>query len=98
MRLDERSSFKVATENECKLAAWIKKQEQEGKEFTKTQNWKELNEAHALVHQSVQKYIDKNAQHDSNEHLLAVGNEIELATERVFEALNVVKRENCRVN
>ncbi len=96
MRLDERSTFKVATESECKLAAWIREQEQAGEPFTKTENWKELNEAHALVHQNVQKYIDRNAQHDSNDHLLQIGNDIERSTGRVFKALNVVKRERCR--
>ena len=96
MRLDERSTFKVATESECKLAAWIREQEQAGEPYTKTQNWKELNEAHALVHQNVQKYIDRNAEHDSNEHLLQIGNEIERSTGRVFKALNVVKRERCK--
>ncbi len=96
MRLDERSTFKVATETECHLAEWIREQEQAGVEYTKTQNWKELNEAHALVHQNVQKYIDRNAEHDSNEHLLQIGNDIERATGRVFKALNVVKREKCK--
>ena len=95
-RLDERSSFRVPNENECKLAAWIKEQEAQGHSYTKTQNWKELNEAHALVHQNVQKYIDRNAQNDSNEHLLAIGNDVEQATSRVFKALNVVKKENCK--
>ena len=95
-RLNERISFTVVTHKECGLAKWINEQEMQGKEFTKTQNWKELNEAHELVHKNVQKYIDKNAINDSNEHLLAIGNDIENATGRVFTALNVVKRENCK--
>ena len=95
-KLNERSTFKVPDETQCKLAAWIKEQEDANMAYTKTQNWKELNEAHAVVHKSVQKYIDKNAEHDSNEHLLQIGNEIEKATGRVFVALNVVKRENCQ--
>ncbi len=95
MKLNERSSFKVTTEKECKLAHWITEQESAGHPFTKTNNWKELNEAHALVHGTVQKYIDRNAQNDSNEHLLVIGNEIEDATGRVFAALNKVKQEHC---
>jgi methyl-accepting chemotaxis protein len=95
MKLNERSSFKVATEKECHLAKWIAEQEANNASYTKTQNWKELNEAHAIVHQTVQKYIDQNAKNDSNEHLLAIGNEIEEATGRVFKSLNKVKQEYC---
>ncbi|MEA3352313.1 MAG: methyl-accepting chemotaxis protein [Campylobacterota bacterium] len=95
-KLNERSTFRVATHKECNLAKWISQQEAQGHEFTKTANWKELNEAHALVHDGVQNYIDKNAQNDSNEHLLTLGNDIEHATSRVFKALNTVKVENCK--
>ncbi|MEA3498660.1 MAG: methyl-accepting chemotaxis protein [Campylobacterota bacterium] len=95
-KLDSRSTFKVATHKECGLAKWISEQELENKEFTKSSNWKELNDAHQLVHENVQKYIDKNAENDSNEHLLDIGDTIEKATARVFEALDVVKRENCK--
>ncbi len=94
-RLNERASFKVTNEHECKLAAWIKEQETAGRDFTKTENWKNLNVAHAQVHKSVQKYIDHNAQNDSNEHLLEIGNEIEHATGKVFEMLDIVKQEHC---
>ena len=95
-KLNERATFKVATHTECGLAKWIREQETAGHSYTQTANWKELNEAHALVHTGVQTYIDKNAQNDSNDHLLGIGNDIEKATSRVFVALNVVKRENCK--
>ncbi|MEA3383401.1 MAG: methyl-accepting chemotaxis protein [Campylobacterota bacterium] len=94
-RLNERSTFKVATHTECKLAKWIKEQELAGAAFTKTNNWKTLNEEHAKVHQNVQKYINQNAALDSNDHLLAIGNDIEEATGKVFKALNIVKQEHC---
>ncbi|RLA83839.1 MAG: hypothetical protein DRG78_03200 [Epsilonproteobacteria bacterium] len=94
-KLNERTTFKVPTENECELAKWIKDQENQGLEYTKSANWKELNDAHALVHSGVQKYIDQNAALDSNNHLLKTGNDIEHATGRVFVALNIVKKENC---
>ncbi len=97
-KLNERSSFRVATEKECNLAKWIEQQERENKPFVKTQIWKELNDAHALVHQNVQKYIDRNAANDSNDHLLTIGNEIEVATGQVFKTLNAIKRENCKQN
>ncbi len=95
-RLNERASFTVTNEHECKLAGWIKEQENAGYDFTKTENWKQLNIAHAQVHKTVQKYIDHNAQNDSNEHLLAIGNEIEHATGKVFAMLDIVKQENCK--
>ncbi|MEA3314883.1 MAG: methyl-accepting chemotaxis protein, partial [Campylobacterota bacterium] len=96
VKLNERSTFKVATHTECKLASWIKEQEINNAPFTKTQNWKNLNNAHKRVHQNVQKYIDHNAQNDSNDHLLQIGNEIEIATGEVFKTLNIVKQENCK--
>ncbi len=97
-RLNERASFTVKNEHECKLAGWIKEQESTGQSFTKTENWKQLNIAHAQVHKTVQKYIDHNAQNDSNEHLLEIGNEIEHATGKVFNMLDIVKQEHCKHN
>ena len=58
----------------------------------KTENWKTLKEAH----HNVQKYIDQNADNDSNEHLLRIANDIEQATGEVFKALNTAKREYCQ--
>jgi len=95
-KLNERATFKVATQTECGLAKWINEQELNNASYTKSANWKELNEAHALVHEGVQNYIDQNAAHDSNTHLLEIGNDIEKATGRVFVALNIVKKENCK--
>ena len=95
-RLNERTTFRVTTENECNLAKWIKEQEALNKEFTKTKNWEELNISHAQVHQNVQKYIERNAQNDSNEHLLNIGNQIETATGKVFTALDIVKSDLCK--
>ena len=93
--LNDRKSFKVATHTECSLAKWIVQQETEAKNFTKTQNWQELKDAHTLVHQGVQNYINKNASNASNDELLEIGSKIEKATGKVFVTLNVVKRENC---
>jgi methyl-accepting chemotaxis protein len=97
-RLNERSHFEVTNEHQCDLSHWMKEQEETNKPFTKTQIWKDLHEVHGLVHQNVQKYIDHNANNDSNEHLLEIGNEIEDATGKVFEMINAIKRENCKDN
>ena len=95
-RLNERATFTVVNEKQCDLAKWIQKQEENGESFTQTQNWKALNIAHAEVHQNVQKYINQNANNDSNEHLLKIGNDIEIATGKVFDALDIVKKESCQ--
>ena len=42
---------------ECHLGKWIVESEAEGKEYTKTQNWKELKQDHDSVHKNVQAYI-----------------------------------------
>ncbi len=95
-RLNERSSFKVTTEHECKLGKWMDDCEAQGLEFTKSSNWKHLHEVHAKVHGGVQSYIDKNANNDSNDHLLVTANEIEHATNEVFKSLDIIKIENCK--
>ena len=95
-KLNEKRSFRVATEHECGLGKWMDEMEKKGRACTHSPVWSELHEAHAGVHQNVQKYIDQNASHDSNEHLLETANEVERSTGRVFKALNVVKREYCK--
>jgi len=94
--LHKRDTFKVTTKDECNLAKWIKAQENNNESFTKTQNWEDLKKAHNTVHQGVQEYVQRNADNDSNEKLLEVGNKIEEATQKVFVSLNIVKRENCQ--
>ena len=95
MKLNERTTFKVATEKDCDLGKWIEEQEASNQAYTKTSNWKKLKDYHALVHGGVQEYLDKNANQDSNEHLLQTANKIEKATGEVFDSLNCVKRDNC---
>ena len=95
-RLNERSHFTVKNESECDLGAWIRDIESSGSPISKTENWRQLKDAHHRVHNNVQKYIDQNAQNDSNEHLLKIANDIEQATGEVFLALNTAKREHCQ--
>ena len=95
-RLNEKKSYKISTCKECNLAKWLSEQENKGESFTKTNNWVELNKSHALVHENVQKFIDLNADYATNDTLLAIGNEIEKATEEVFNHLDIVKQENCK--
>ena len=95
-RLNERATFKVVTQNECRLGKWMKECEEKGLEFTKSSNWKTLHEYHNQVHGGVQSYIDKSAGHESNENLLVVANNIETATGEVFKALDTIKIENCK--
>ena len=96
IRLNEKKSYKISTCKECNLAKWLSKQENTGALFTKTNNWVELNKSHASVHENVQKFIDLNAEYASNDTLLAIGNDIEKATEEVFMHLDIVKQENCK--
>ena len=95
-KLNERRTFKVATEHECGLGKWMDEMENKGTACTQQENWKQLQQAHAEVHQNVQKYIEQNSNNDSNEHLLHTANQIEKATGNVFKALNVVKRDYCK--
>ncbi|MDC7243306.1 MAG: methyl-accepting chemotaxis protein [Sphaerochaetaceae bacterium] len=96
LRLDERKSFKVATHNDCKLGKWMKECEEAGYKFTQSANWNKLHEYHDKVHSGVQSYIDKSANHDSNEQLLVIANDIEHSTDEVFKSLDILKVENCK--
>ena len=95
-RLNERATFRVVTENECRLGKWMKECEDKNLEFTKGSNWQTLHKYHNQVHGGVQNYIDKSAKHESNESLLVVANNIENATAEVFKALDIIKVENCK--
>ena len=95
-KLNERSSFRVTPANECALGRWIDEAEKAEEAYTQTSNWSHLKESHNKIHDQIQKYIDHNAEKDSNNHLLDIANEIEKATQEVFLSLNGVKIDNCK--
>ena len=92
-QLDSKTIWRVKTEKECNLGKWILEQENAGKAFTKTQNWKHLKEVHFNVHNSVQEIIENNAKNNI-EDMLSKSLDIDKAISDVFWTIQKVKREN----
>jgi len=93
-KLDEKSSFRVKTDNECNLGKWIKEQESQNKPFTKTSNWQHLKEVHRKVHNDVQQIINNYANNNLDTSLKLVS-ELDKAVSDVFWTIQNVKKENC---
>jgi hypothetical protein len=96
-KLNEHSQFSVVDCKSCRLGKWILSQEKEGKEYTKTKEWKELKDVHEKVHEDVQFYIDKNAVHTAQSELAPVALDIENDTLKVFDKLNQLLKMNCKM-
>ncbi|MFA7084113.1 MAG: cache domain-containing protein [Arcobacteraceae bacterium] len=93
----EVTSWKVTDHHSCNLGKWIDEQELKGEIYTKTSSWNELKEAHKLVHSNVQRYIDGNVQEEAKESLVEVSNDLEKSMCKVFELLDLIKIDNCKI-
>ena len=88
-------AWTVTKSTECDLGKWIIEQENSGKSFTTTENWRTLKTNHEIVHGSVQDYINEDCKEYSDRHnLTAFSQKLDLATMNVFKALDQVKKEN----
>ena len=85
----------VKGENSCAMGKWINECETNQLEYTLTKQWDELKLLHLNVHNSVQKYIDKNAQRASNSELREIAAGVESYTLSLFDKLNEIKIINC---
>jgi methyl-accepting chemotaxis protein len=94
-KLDEKATFKVANDHECKLGKWIDTQEREGKNFTKTSNWTHLKKVHYDVHNKVKNIVDQNAKNNHTDMLKSMV-EIDQSISDVFWTIQQVKRDNCK--
>ena len=88
-------AWSVTKPTECDLGKWITEQENYGKSFTKTQNWKDLKSNHEIVHNSVQEYINEDCKIDSDKTLLnGLSQKLDNATFEVFKSLDQLKKDN----
>ncbi len=94
-KLGSKQVWTTTKPTECNLGKWITKSESEDKEYTKTENWKDLKFSHDSVHKNVQVYIEQNAKNASNELLNRVSSDIEKVIINVFIDLDGVKLEAC---
>jgi methyl-accepting chemotaxis protein len=93
--LSHKKQYDVVDHNSCELGKWIKEMEDKGEEFTKTPNWTEMKNHHQKVHGGVQSYVNHNAEGADSLVLVPEALEVEKSINEVFNALNVVKIENC---
>jgi methyl-accepting chemotaxis protein len=88
-------AWSVTKSTECELGKWIIEQDNNGKEFTKVDNWKQLKLNHDLVHSSVQDYINEDCKSISDENILInLSQKLDYATTEVFKSLDQVKKDN----
>ncbi|RXK11855.1 chemotaxis protein [Halarcobacter mediterraneus] len=90
------STWSVNTCDQCDFGKWILTQEKAGKNFTKTSNWTNMKEHHKNVHETVQEYIDRNAENASNDILEKISKTLEVETEQLFKTMDVIKVEHCK--
>jgi len=93
-KLNRSAKFSVTNHTSCELGKWIVKSENENEPYTKSPNWKELKEYHYLVHNSVQQYVNLDANKEKANVLIPQSLTIEKAIDKVFDALNKVKKES----
>ncbi|MBP7742338.1 MAG: CZB domain-containing protein [Aliarcobacter sp.] len=87
--------WKVTKPTECDLGKWLIEQENTGKVFVNTTNWKQLKQHHDLVHYSVQSYIDEDCKDSPDLNLLTkLSSDLDNATEGVFRTLDQLKKDN----
>jgi len=96
-KLDTFESWNVEDCHSCNLGKWIDSCEDNSKIFVNTLAWNELKLEHEKVHKSVQDYIDANANREDNSTLVNLSINIESATRGVFNNLDNVLLENCKL-
>ena len=88
-------AWSVTKSAECDLGKWMTEQENSGKSFTKTENWKHLKLNHDLVHSSVQDYINENCKNIFDSAILNnLSQTLDNATIEVFKSLDQIKKDN----
>ena len=86
----------VSKPTECDLGKWLVEEENLGKAFTKTENWKVLKSNHDVVHNSVQEYINEDCKDISNKDVLnTLSQTLDDSTAKVFKCLDQIKKDNA---
>jgi methyl-accepting chemotaxis protein len=93
-RLRREAKWRVVNEHQCNLGKWLDIQDNSLKDKTM---FKELLEIHSDVHQSVQRYVDKDSNGAKNSELIELAEEIERHTDKVFKKLDELKIESCKI-
>jgi len=97
-KLNGNTRFTVLSHNACSLGQWILKSENNDEEYTKTANWKAMKEEHFNVHSGVQEYINLDSNTQQPDKLIQQALVVENSISKVFETLNLVKMESCKID
>ena len=88
-------AWTVTKPTECDLGKWLIEQENLGKAFTKTENWKQLKINHEIIHNSVQDYVNEDCKQNPDKLTLnSLSHKLDDATQMVFKSLDQIKRDN----
>ncbi len=88
-------AWSVTKSTDCDLGKWLQEQESSGKEFTRTENWKQLKSNHDTVHTSVQEYINEDCKEHSDSNILnSLSQKLDESTINVFKHLDQLKKDN----
>jgi methyl-accepting chemotaxis protein len=88
-------NIKVETCTQCNLGKWIADNSNE--EFTNTNEWKELNEVHKIVHDVVQEIVDLYEVKADNNLIIAKTAILEDNIEKIFNLLDMLRERNCDI-
>jgi methyl-accepting chemotaxis protein len=94
--LDNHTQINVTSHTECQLGKWIQEMELKDASFTKTQNWKNMKKEHQKVHDGIKDFIDTNQNNADSLILIPKAYQVEDSISKVFNALNIVKKDNCK--
>ena len=94
--LDSQGTITVEHHEQSELGLWIKESEEFNHHYSNNPNWTKLKTHHKIVHEKIQEYINENVKNASNDELLLIANEIERASNCVFDTLNITKSLNCQ--
>jgi methyl-accepting chemotaxis protein len=96
-KLNNKSHSSVEAATSCKIGHWILSQEKEGVKFTTTNTWNKLKDTHSSYHNNIQDYITYNSKNYTNEQLKDYANQVEKDILTIFDLINELKVENCKL-
>jgi methyl-accepting chemotaxis protein len=92
-KCSEGTRFTITNENQCNLGKWINAHADS--EFAKSEDWKELLDAHQKVHTVVQDTVDLYADDYANGQIIAATNYLEEQMDIVFNKFDTIREINC---
>ena len=93
LQCEEGNHFKVVDHHTCRLGKWIDGMSDE--DFTGSNHWETLKDAHEKVHKSTQEVTELYASGKSNQEIFSVTKNVEDNIEIVFDSLDKLRENKC---